>query len=135
MKGRNQFRSACARLEQLAPPRVRRALIWLGEPEARPVRVPVAILCIVGGCLSFLPGLGIELFPLGLMLLAHDVRSLRRPAGTLTMWLLDRYQRLGRSLLMQHARWTAWCTWIGARASRDVPVEAQPVPEVRSGLM
>jgi hypothetical protein len=104
----DQFRSAYARLEQLVPKRFRDALAWLSEPEARPVRIPLAILSLIGGCFSFLPVLGLELFPLGLMLLAHDVKSLRRPAGGLTMWLLDRYHGAIQFLLLQHARWTAW---------------------------
>jgi hypothetical protein len=69
---------------------------------------------MIGACFSFLPVLGPELFPLGLMLLAHDVKSLRRPAGELTMWLLDRHQRILHSLLLLHARWTAWSTCVVA---------------------
>lgn len=119
MNTKDQFHSAYARLEHLAPLRFRRALTWLSEPGARPVRLPLAILCLVGSCFSFLPVLGLELLPLGLMLLARDVKSLRRPAAGMTIWLLDHYQRAHRYTLMQHARWTAWCTWMAARTKDE----------------
>lgn len=127
MSTRDHFRSAYARLEHLCPDRLRQALGWLSEPAARPARIPLAVLCIIGGCFSFLPVLGIELFPLGFMLLAHDIKSLRAPAGRMTMWMLDRYQRGGRYLLVQHARWTAWCTWV-ATGRKYAKQEAPSLP-------
>lgn len=45
------------------------------------VRLPVAILLILGGLLSILPFLGIWMLPLGLMLLAIDVPMLQRPVS------------------------------------------------------
>lgn len=45
----------------------------------RIIRLPVAFVLIVGGCLSFLPVLGLWMLPLGVMLLAVDV-PLIRPA-------------------------------------------------------
>ena len=95
-KAKDQFLRTYARLERVVPSRVGRALHWLHEPRARPVRLPISILCIAGGCLSFLPVLGPELFPIGLMLLAHDVPLLRRPASGLTTWLLNWYERACR---------------------------------------
>ncbi|KAA5610833.1 hypothetical protein [Rhodovastum atsumiense] len=56
-------------------------MIWL--------RVPLALLLIVGGFLSFLPILGFWMMPLGLLLLAEDVPFLRRP----TMKALAMVQR------------------------------------------
>lgn len=43
----------------------------------RVVRLPAAFLLIVGGCLSFLPVLGVWMLPLGIMLLAVDVPFIR----------------------------------------------------------
>jgi len=43
----------------------------------RVVRLPFAFVLIVGGCLSFLPVLGIWMLPLGVMLLAVDVPLIR----------------------------------------------------------
>jgi hypothetical protein len=45
------------------------------------VRMGAAVLCLVGGLLSFLPFLGIWLLPLGFLLLAVDVPPLRLPAS------------------------------------------------------
>lgn len=41
------------------------------------VRVPIALLLILGGVFSFLPVLGVWMLPLGLLLLALDVPVLR----------------------------------------------------------
>lgn len=52
---------------------------WLRAPENAIVRVPVALLLILGGIFSFLPLLGIWMLPLGLLLLAIDVVYLQEP--------------------------------------------------------
>ena len=49
------------------------------------LRIPVGLALIVGGVFSFLPGLGLWMLPLGLLLLAVDVPVLRRPASTMTI--------------------------------------------------
>lgn len=102
------YSCACDRLERIAPRRVRRVMRYLNSPRARRVRLPVAVLCLIGGCLSFLPLLGMELIPIGLMLLAQDVKSLRRPAGVLTIWLLNQGERAQRHLRSHRTRWRAW---------------------------
>ncbi|PJN95772.1 hypothetical protein CNY89_06545 [Amaricoccus sp. HAR-UPW-R2A-40] len=50
---------------------------WLIHDRKRLIRVPVAILLIIGGIFSFLPVLGAWMIPVGLMLLALDVPMLR----------------------------------------------------------
>lgn len=130
MKTKDPFLYAFARLQQLVPTRVGRVLRWLHRPASRTVRLPLAVLCIIGSFFSFLPLLGLELFPIGLLLLAHDVKSLRRPAGRLTLWLLDRYELAVRYCRLQQARWNDWCACVkreGHRARR-------PVWSVRAGL-
>ena len=47
------------------------------------LRVPLALLCIVGGVFSFLPVLGVWMLPLGLLLLAVDLPFLRSPIAAL----------------------------------------------------
>jgi hypothetical protein len=47
------------------------------------VRLPLALIFIAGGILSFLPFLGIWMLPLGLLLLAVDLPFLRGPISSL----------------------------------------------------
>lgn len=89
---------AYARLEDLAPVRWNRLLHWLHGPRARPVRIPLGILLIIASFFWFLPVIGIELFPIGLLLLAHDVPALRRPAGNLMNRFLDLFERMRRHI-------------------------------------
>ena len=65
--------------EQKLPPRPARFVHWLRQPESFYVRIPVAILLVVGGVLSFLPVLGLWMLPLGLILIAQDVPVLQKP--------------------------------------------------------
>jgi hypothetical protein len=51
----------------------------LRQPEAVWVRVPAGIAPIGGGVLSFLPVLGIWMLPVGVALLACDVRPMQPP--------------------------------------------------------
>lgn len=129
-RAKTQFLKAYARLERLAPPRLRRVLHWLHRPEAKPVRIPVAILCLIGALFSFLPLLGIELLPLGLLLLAHDVPSLRQPAAVLTMWFLDKYETAQKFCRKQHAAWHAW--WRCAKQRRHLRRRAPTLVPARS---
>lgn len=47
------------------------------------VRLPLALLFIAGGLVSFLPVLGLWMLPLGLLLLAVDLPCLRGPISAL----------------------------------------------------
>jgi len=62
-------------------PASRGFLGWVRKPHLHIVRVPLAILLILGGVFSFLPVLGIWMLPLGLLVLAVDIPPLRRPVG------------------------------------------------------
>jgi hypothetical protein len=75
-------------IEHLPTP-VRRASRWLLHPRRRWARIPAAVLLMIGGVLSVLPLLGFWMLPLGLILLAEDVRALRH----LRERLLDFVQR------------------------------------------
>lgn len=81
-------------LEQHVPARLGRMIKWLRQPQARWVRLPLGVLCIIGSFLWFLPVLGLWFLPLGLLLVAQDVRVLRRPVGKMTLYLLARWDRL-----------------------------------------
>ena len=66
-------------------------IAWVRKPEARIVRIPLGVLCILGSFLWFLPVLGLWFLPLGLLLVAQDLPFLRRPVGRMTLYLLDRW--------------------------------------------
>lgn len=71
-------------LEKEAPERITRIIRW-PQPESRWKRVPLGILCIIASFFWFLPVVGIEFFPIGLLLIAQDVPFLRRPAAKLLL--------------------------------------------------
>jgi uncharacterized membrane protein HdeD (DUF308 family) len=62
--GKRVLRDAFKRLEQALPERVARVLRKLRHPDARWVRIPIGVLCIVAGLFSFLPVLGLWMLPL-----------------------------------------------------------------------
>ncbi|MEZ5798948.1 MAG: hypothetical protein R3D63_16620 [Paracoccaceae bacterium] len=66
--------------------------------RALALRLPVALMLILGGVFSFLPVLGIWMLPLGLLLLAVDLPMLRRPVAAAIIrvrrwWELRRRRR------------------------------------------
>lgn len=69
-------------LERLVPGS-RTPLVRLRSNRWRFVRLPLALLLIAGGLISFLPVLGVWMLPLGLLLLAVDLPCLRGPISTL----------------------------------------------------
>ncbi|HET8727105.1 MAG TPA: hypothetical protein VFO41_06300 [Alphaproteobacteria bacterium] len=75
-------------------PATRGFLHWVRKPSSRLIRIPIAILLILGGIFSILPVLGIWMLPLGLLLLALDVPFLQRP--------------LVKALLWTERKWTNW---------------------------
>lgn len=100
-RGRDQLDEAFYRLGQVIPPRLKPALDWLRSSRSKPVRIPLGILCIIAAFFWFLPVVGLEFLPLGLLLLAQDVPFLRRPAARLTLWLISAYEWMRK-------RWRAW---------------------------
>lgn len=88
--GKRELERAFERLEDQAPDRLSRAIRWLRSRRARRVRLPIGVLFLAGGCLWFLPVLGLEMLPIGLLLLAVDIPFLRKPVARGTLWLEDR---------------------------------------------
>jgi hypothetical protein len=84
------------RLQEEVPDRVSRAIRWLRDPKARWIRLPVGVLFILGGLLWFLPVVGIEMLPVGLLLIAQDVPFLRKPVGRAMIWLERKWAALRR---------------------------------------
>lgn len=62
-------------------PRARKPLELMRSPRLWMVRVPVALVLILGGFLAILPVFGLWMIPLGLLLLAVDVPQLKGPVG------------------------------------------------------
>ena len=73
-----KFDRMLARLQAKLPDRLARAMAWLISPSAVLLRLPLAILFIIGGIFSFLPVLGVWMLPLGILLIAVDVPYVRR---------------------------------------------------------
>ncbi len=82
----------CA-LTQEVPERAARAIRWLIRPQARWIRIPAGLACILAAVFWFLPVIGIEFLPVGLLLLAYDVPFLRRPVGLLLLKLVSLWRR------------------------------------------
>lgn len=103
-RDQQELDAAFDKLEREAPDFLTRAVCWLRRPQARKIRLPLGILCIVAGFLWFLPVVGIELLPIGLLLIAQDVPFLRRPVARMTLYLLDRWARLRKWWRERRAR-------------------------------
>jgi hypothetical protein len=88
----DQLRRLTARL----PRSVARLIEWSTRPGLHWVRIPAALILMLGGVFSILPVLGLWMLPLGLVLLAKDVPVLRRPTARMLAWL-DRQLPVPRS--------------------------------------
>ncbi|HEX7792346.1 MAG TPA: hypothetical protein VF467_17665 [Afipia sp.] len=74
-------------IAQRLPVKGGRFVRWLREPSSRFFRIPLALLLIVGGILSFLPILGLWMLPLGLLLIAQDIPFLQPPLANALGWI------------------------------------------------
>jgi hypothetical protein len=92
-------------LEKRTAGRTRQVIHWLRDPNSRWVRLPLGILFIIGSFFWFLPVVGIEWLPIGLLLIAEEVPFLRRPAARMMLWL--------------ERRWDALFNWYRRRKSRS----------------
>jgi hypothetical protein len=72
------------------PARLQRIVRWLRQPSARYVRIGAALLLMLGGIFSILPVLGLWMLPLGVVLLAEDVKPLRSATDRLLAWIEHR---------------------------------------------
>ncbi|HVV40437.1 MAG TPA: hypothetical protein VHC94_05165 [Nitrobacter sp.] len=73
--------------EDKMPRRVAAFSGWLRRPSSRYVRIPLALLLILGGIFSFLPVLGLWMLPLGLILIAQDLPFLEKPIAQFLGWI------------------------------------------------
>ncbi|HZV98979.1 MAG TPA: hypothetical protein VFF74_08330 [Methylophilaceae bacterium] len=79
-------------LEHEVPTWMARIIRWLHSPKSRLYRIPLGLLLIACGVVGFLPIVGYEFIPLGLLVLAQDIPFLRKPVGKLILWLLQKWQ-------------------------------------------
>ena len=73
--------------EAKLPPRPAGFVRWLRRPSSALVRIPLAILLVLGGVFSFLPILGLWMLPLGLILIAQDLPFLQKPTARMLGWI------------------------------------------------
>jgi len=92
--GQRELDRAFDELEHEVPRRIARVIHWMRSPASRWVRIPLGVLLLAGGLLWFLPVLGIELLPIGLLLIAQDVPFLKKPVGRGILWLVHKWQEL-----------------------------------------
>ncbi|TGD99886.1 hypothetical protein EU555_11370 [Methylobacterium nonmethylotrophicum] len=83
-----------ARLLELLPRRVGDAVTWLRAPSRRWVRIPAALLLIVGGFLAILPVFGLWMLPLGLALLSEDIPGMKPSLERAARWLEAKWTRV-----------------------------------------
>ena len=83
--------------EAKLPPRPAAFVRWLRKPSSRLVRIPLALLLVVGGVFSFLPILGLWMLPLGLLLIAQDVPFLQKPLAKMLGWIERKWMERRRA--------------------------------------
>lgn len=83
----NDYEAQMQALIRKLPGWMQRALIWLRKPERKWVRIPAGILFMLGGCMAFLPVLGVWMVPVGILLLAEDIPFFRRLMEKALNWI------------------------------------------------
>ena len=73
--------------ETKLPPGPAKFVGWLRKPTSKLVRIPLALLLVLGGICSILPVLGFWMLPLGLILIAQDIPLLEKPVARFLGWL------------------------------------------------
>ncbi len=79
------------------PPGPAKFVGWLRKPSSKLVRIPLAILLILGGIFSILPILGLWMLPLGLVLFAQDVPILQTPMAKMLGWIERKWEERQRA--------------------------------------
>lgn len=81
-------------LEREVPGKMQRFIEWVRSDRARWVRIPLALGLIAVGILApYLPIVGIEDIPIGLLLLSYDIPFLRKPMAAMIEWLVQLWRR------------------------------------------
>ncbi|WP_431298303.1 tryptophan synthase subunit beta [Tabrizicola sp. BL-A-41-H6] len=80
-----RFRRQFEAISRLVPA-LRGPIKALRSDRLKLLRIPLALLMVAGGFVSFLPFLGIWMLPLGLLLLAVDLPFMRGPIAAAMIW-------------------------------------------------
>ena len=91
---KDEMDEAYAGLEREVPKWMVRPIRWLHSSRSRLYRIPIGLLLIACGIVGFLPIIGYEFIPIGILVLAQDIPFLRRPAGKLILSLLEKWRKL-----------------------------------------
>lgn len=73
------------------PLRLQSAIHWLRKPSSRWARIPAGIVLMLGSLFSILPIFGLWMLPLGVVLVADDVKPLRLLTGRILAWIERRH--------------------------------------------
>ncbi|HEY1150533.1 MAG TPA: hypothetical protein VGF27_18285 [Pseudoduganella sp.] len=93
--GKQKLDHAVDDLEREVPGKMRRFIEWARSERAKWVRIPLALsLIAVGIFVPYLPIVGIEDVPFGLLLLSYDVPFLRKPMAAMIEWLVQLWRRI-----------------------------------------
>ena len=93
--GKQHIDHAVDDLEREVPGKAKRFIEWARSDRARWVRIPLALALITVGIVApYLPVVGIEDVPIGLLLLSYDVPFLRKPMAAFIEWLVGLWRRL-----------------------------------------
>ena len=77
---------------------------WLRKPSSKLVRIPLALLLMLGGVFSILPILGLWMLPLGMLLIAQDVPFLEKPVAQALGWMERKWMERERKKALEKER-------------------------------
>jgi hypothetical protein len=77
---------------------------WLRKPSSKLVRIPLALLLMLGGVFSILPILGLWMLPLGMLLIAQDVPLMEKPVAQMLGWLERKWMERERKKTLEKER-------------------------------
>ena len=90
--------------ESRLPARPAKFVSWLRRPSSKRVRIPLALLLMLGGVFSILPVLGLWMLPLGMLLIAQDVKFLEKPVSQSLGWVERKWIERERSKQLKKER-------------------------------
>lgn len=90
--------------ETKLPPGPAKYVSWLRRPSSKFVRIPLALLLMLGGVFSILPVLGLWMLPLGMLLIAQDVPVLEKPVAQSLGWVERKWLERERKKQLEQER-------------------------------